>query len=418
MALLLIKPVYSADNLIKPEIADLGAWTNESNIQLFKTNITKDMEAFQPKAQSVQTIEDYVPIEAKVGLAFMNALSFIGDIIDNSLGRFIIIFIIIAYIFWAAFETYNMMTKDGNAMELVQNLLKRAVILSICIIILIQGPAELFMMIIGPIISISTYLSDLILNTVANIVGAELPDTCTAIHEYTTIHTSTRMLIDPQAAANILCVPTRLSGFFSTAISAGWQWMIAGIGTSAFTVLVGVVFILLFIYNMWKFALMALGVIIDLFLAILLLPFTAVAESIQKTSYKGVAGNIFNGFLDLFKTSSFSLSSQINRFIKAAIYFVSLSIVISLCTALLSGTIKANLAAQIPTLENTNFMIILLTGCLVAYLANNADKIAKDIGGDKDDSFGTDFGKNITKLWQGAYKKSKNILKTIKESKK
>ena len=149
MALLLIKPVYSADNLIKPEIADLGAWTNESNIQLFKTNITKDMEAFQPKAQSVQTIEDYVPIEAKVGLAFMNALSFIGDIIDNSLGRFIIIFIIIAYIFWAAFETYNMMTKDGNAMELVQNLLKRAVILSICIIILIQGPAELFMMIIG-----------------------------------------------------------------------------------------------------------------------------------------------------------------------------------------------------------------------------------------------------------------------------
>ena len=73
----------------------------------------------------------------------------------------------------------------------------------------------------------------------------------------------------------------------ATAVAAGWKWMIAGIGTSAFTTLVGAAFIVIFIYNGFKFALMGLGVIVDLFLGVFMLPFTAIAETINKTSYKG-----------------------------------------------------------------------------------------------------------------------------------
>lgn len=412
-ACLLIVPAYSATNLPMAEIGDHGTWATESNIQLFQNNLRNDISTFQSEAQAKQLVKDYVPIEAKVGLAFMNALSLVGDVLDNSLVRFAIIFMIIAYIFWVMFEAYNMMTKGSSAMELGENLVKKGAILAIWIIILIQGPAEVFMWVMGPIISVGSYISDLILNAVANSAGAEIPDTCAAIREYAAAHTSARMLIDANAAADILCVPTRLSGFFYTAVAAGWQWVIAGIGNSAFTVLVGVIFIGIFIYNIWKYALIALGVVMDLFLAVLMLPFTAIAETIGKTSYKGIAGDIFNGFLGVFNTES--LSKQIQRFINAAIYFVSLSIVIALCAALLSGTVSTNLAAQVPTLDNTGFIPTLLTGCLAAYFANRASEIAKNLGGSINSSFGTEFGNQIKKIGNNIKGFGKKVAGFIKK---
>lgn len=412
-ACLLIVPAYSATNLPMAEIGDHGTWATEANMQLFQNNLRNDISTFQSEAQAKQLVKDYVPIEAKVGLAFMNALSLVGDVLDNSLVRFAIIFMIVAYIFWVMFEAYNMMTKGSSAMELGENLVKKGAILAIWIIILIQGPAEVFMWVMGPIISVGSYISDLILNAVANSAGAEIPDTCAAIREYAAAHTSARMLIDANAAADILCVPTRLSGFFYTAVAAGWQWVIAGIGNSAFTVLVGVIFIGIFIYNIWKYALIALGVVMDLFLAVLMLPFTAIAETIGKTSYKGIAGDIFNGFLAVFNTES--LSKQIQRFINAAIYFVSLSIVIALCAALLSGTVSTNLAAQVPTLDNTGFIPTLLTGCLAAYFANRASEIAKNLGGSINSSFGTEFGNQIKKIGNNIKGFGKKVAGFIKK---
>ena len=112
-----------------------------------------------------------------------------------------------------------------------------------------------------------------------------------------------------------------------------------------------------------------------------------------------------------------SLSNQIQRFINAAIYFVSLSIVIALCAALLSGTVDANLAAEVPSLENSGFIVTLLTGALVAYLANQADKIATDLGGKVNDSFGKQFGGDVKKLWDNIYGRGKEIIKIIREKK-
>ena len=259
-------------------------------------------------------------------------------------------------------------------------------------------------------------MSDLILNAVAQTAGATLPDTCAAIRDYAAAHISPDAIIDANAAADIMCVPTRLSGFFYTAVAAGWKWMLAGIGHSMFTFIIGVAFIIIFLINIWKFALMALGVIADLFLAIFMLPFTAIAETVGKTSYTGIAGTIFNGLLGLFKTEN--LSAQITRFINAAIYFVSLSIVVALCAAILSGVVDTNLAAQVPTIDNEGFMITLLIGCLVAYLADKAMKIAKDLGGSIDDSLGQQFGKDITKLAKNIRDQSKKYWKLYKDSKK
>lgn len=400
---------HAATNLPMSEIGDYGTWATDGNMELFTSEVKRDIDAFQSQSTQKTLVPDYVPIEAKIGIALMNGLSLVGDVLDGSLVRFVIIFLIVAYIFWIMFEAYNMMKNGSSAMELGVNLVKKGAVLAIWIIILAFGPARAFMWVMAPILGVATYLSDLILNAVSGIIGVQLPDTCAAIREYAVANASPNMSIDALSAANMMCVPTRLSGFFATAIATGWQWVVAGIGTSAFTTLVGAAFIVIFIYNGFKFALMGLGVIVDLFLAVLMLPFTAIAETIAKTSYKGIAGDIFNGFLGLFKPES--LSTQIQRFINAAIYFVSLSIVVALCAALLSGTITIDTSGQIPTLENNGFIITLLTGCLVAYLANRTAQIAKDIGGSIDDSFGTRFGKDIQKLWD----KTRGFVKNMRK---
>ena len=404
---------YAAtSNLPMADVGDYGNWATPDNIDLFKTDITHDMEQFQPEP----IVSDYVPFEAKIGLAMMNGFSMIADVLDSSLVRFAIIFMILAYIFWAMFEAYNMIKNGSSAMDFAVNLFKKGGVIIIWSIILQFGPTQVFMWIMGPIISVGTYMSNLILNAIAGAIGTELPDTCAAIRDYAAANTSGNMLIDANAAADILCVPTRLSGFFTTAVVAGWKWMIAGIGTSAFTVLVGATFIVIFLYTGFKFLLMGLGVIMDLFLSVLMLPFTAIAETIKSTSYKGIAGDIFNGFLGLFKPES--LQNQIQRFINAAIYFVSLSIVIAVCAALLSGTVDANLASEIPTLENDGFIITLLTGCLVAYLANRADKIAtEDIGGKIDASFGKKFGDDVKRLGKNTYGFGKKVVDIIRKKK-
>lgn len=413
----------AATDISVTNIGDDTHWITESNITSFTDSLIDtdgDLVQFQDSFQK-QLVKDYVPVEARVGIAMMNALTRVAKILDTSLVRFMVIFIIVMYLFWIIFEAYNFMQKgDGKVQKFVMDLGKKAIWIIIWISILEIGPAKLFLWAMMPVVSIGTVLADFILNAVASVSGAVLPDTCNAIREYATIHTAPDMLIDANAAADLMCVPTRLSGFFTSAIATGWKWMIAGIGHSAFSFIIGAIFVIVFVWNTWKFALMALGVIMDLFLGVLMLPFTALAETITPTSYKGLAGNIFNGFLNLFDISSVKLDAQINRFINAAIYFVSLSIVIAVCAALLYGVIGSDLSAEIPTLENDGFIPTLLTGLLVGYLANRADEYAKKIGGvDKpDDSFGTKFGEDIKTWTKDAYKIAKDWSKAIVESKK
>ena len=416
-ALLLMPGAMAAGNVpgATGDIGDYGVWATDHNKEAFTSELTKDINFFQSEFQN-QLVADYVPVEAKIGLAFMNAMTLIGRILDSSLVRFATIFIAVAFLFWMGFEAYQMIIGAAEVKKSIEGIVKKGFTIAIWVFVIQYGAAQTFMLVAGPIITVGTYMSDLILNAVTTTAGASLPDTCGAIRDYAATHMATDTIIDAGAAADIMCVPTRLSGFFYTAVAAGWKWMLAGIGHSMFTFLIGVVFIVIFLINIWKFALMALGVIADLFLAIFMLPFTAIAETVGKTSYKGIAGTIFNGFLGLFKTES--LTAQINRFINAAIYFVSLSIVVAVCAAILSGVVDTNLAASVPSIDNDGFMITLIIGCLVAYLADKALQLAKDLGGSVDDSLGQQFGKDITKLAKNVQAQAKKYWKIYKDSKK
>ncbi|MBP5708039.1 MAG: hypothetical protein J6W79_03520 [Alphaproteobacteria bacterium] len=397
---------------------DVITFTTEENRNNFVNNLSHDLTEF-PAEYEKQIVRDYVPIEARVGIAMMNGLNNIAKILDTSLVRFMIIFMIVMYAFWIMLEAYNMMTTDSNVKKLTETIVKKSVILIIWIAVLGIGPAKLFMFVMGPIISVGTYIADFILNAITMTAGITIPDTCGAIHEYATTTVPTDMIVDANTAADMLCVPTRLSGFFATAIVLGWKWMVAGIGHSIFTFVIGAVMVFLFAWNAWKFTLMAMSVIMNLFLAVLLLPFTAFAETIPQTTYKGIAGNIFNSFIKLFNGGPVKLDAQINKFINAAIYFVSLSIVIAICAALLSGVIDVNTATQIPSLKDNGFITLLLTGALVGYLANGADKIAKDIGGSiPDGETGKQFTEDIKAIIKNTRDTAKQLARAYADSKK
>ena len=270
------------------------------------------------------------------------------------------------------------------------------------------------MMLMTPIMLVGTYTADAILNVVSNVVGVQLPDTCAAIHTYVSSHIAQSAIIDADAAANIMCLPTRLSGYFSSGVALGWEYIKQSIGLSAFLFLLGVAFIIMFIVNAWKFTFMAFGVIADLFLAIIMLPFTAVAETVTKTSYKGIPGTVYNAFTGLFKTES--LKAQIGRVISAAIYFVVLAVVIAVCVALMSGFVGVNSTTMAPELKDVGIMPMLITGFLVWYLANRADEIAKDWGGSIKDEFGKKLRSDVETLAKNIASTSKKIWNTIKES--
>ena len=398
-----------------PDIGDAGSYATENNKAMFTGQMSEDIEQFSGEFQK-QLVADYVPIEAKVGIAFMNAMSRVADVIDSSLGRFIIIFIIVMYAFWIIFETYKMMTDgQGKVQELFISIAKKGFFILVWSIVLNYGPAQIFMWVMGPIIGVGSYLSDLILNSVAQSSGAYLPDTCAAIREYAVAHTSGANMVDTDSVANILCLPTRLSGFCYTAISAGWQWMLAGIGRSIFTFIGGAIFVVAFVMIAWKFAFMALGVVADLFLGIMMLPFTAIKETVGNTSYKGIAGNIFNAFVGIFSPES--LSTQIKRFIDAAIYYVSLSVVVAFCAALLSGVVKSDLASNIPTLEGDGFWATLLVALLTWWFASRAGEIAKSLGGSINTGVGDNMRKDIKNFWDKTVKTVKDTWGIVKGGK-
>ena len=411
---LMFGSAVAATNIPTPAVGDIGdggTWLTEHNVLELNENMTRDLDSFQSGFRN-QLVKDFVPIEARVGMAFMNAMVYVGRVLDNSLIRFVNIFLIVMYLFWVMFEAYTAISGKVAARQVALDVIKKGALISVWIIVLRFGPAQLFMWVMGPIVRIGTFMSDMILDAVTRTAGTTIPDTCDAIRAYAATHTSPDMLVYAEGAADIMCVPTRMSGFFYTGVAAGWQWTKAGIGHSALTSVVGMTFIGVFTYNIWRFALTAFGVIADLFLTIFMLPFTAIKECLGKTNYSGIAGQIFNSFLGLFHADS--LQAQAMRFLKASIYFVSLSIVVGLCATLMSTFMTMDLMAQTPSITNTDFMTTLLSALLVMYLIKKSDTIVSNLGGSIDQSVSNKIQADLNILRNNA----KNLYKQVRAATK
>ena len=394
-------------------IGDFGTWSTEANKTKVNNSLHDDIQNFQGNFQ-VQVKDNYVPIEARLGKVFIEALSRVGQILADSLFSFVQIFLIILLAFWIGLETYTLIQGKTEVKKLAMEILKKGIWLTIWFWVLSHNPADIFMFVFGPIINAGTYLSDMILNGISSSVNIKLPDTCEAIRTYVA---TSGGVISPQNTADLLCMPTRLSGFFYSAVAAGFRWMAYGIGHSALTFFAGAVFVAIFVINIWKFALMAFGVITDLFLVLIMLPFTAINSLFGSgTTLTGPVGDIFKAFAGMF--NKMGLSEQIQKFLKAIIYFIVLTIVAAIGAALLGTVVDASVLDDVTAAGNDRFMTILIVGCLVAYLADQAGKLAEALGGEIKPEFGTQLGKDISNFAKAGWKQYKDWRKIFKEGKK
>ncbi len=380
-------------------------WLDTNDITTFNQNISKDFDKFEPKIDL--NPDTFVPIEAKLGLMLMKALSVIDTVLQMSLVQFAVIFLLFMYIFGVGMEAYKLIRDSGDYKTALYNIFKQGITIVIWIVILNYGPIKIFSMIVSPILALGTYLSDFILGAVAETYKVNIPDTCAAIHNYVNADKSLDLLVDADTAANIMCLPSRISIYFYHATATGFQWIKYGLGHSITMIVVGIVSIVIFVKCIFKYAFMALGIATSLFLTLMMLPFTALAESMPSNSEKNIAGQVFNGLLKVFNTQK--LTSVLFVFVNAAVYFVSLSIVIAICAALLANIISldSNGGYSVGSVITT-----ILAGYLVLYFANQTDSLAKKIGGNVDNMYTKQFQDAAKTVWGNAKNLATKLAQT------
>ncbi len=393
------------------DIGDFGRWATEENRGLVTSRIVDELQHFGPTATNVT--HAYVPVEAKVGLAFIGGMTQIATALDKTLGQFAIMFMLIAYAFWVAFEAYNLIGTAGDAKKTIENVLKKGLIISVWLIVLKFGIARAFTMIMVPIVSAGTFIATTIWESITSAAGYAFPNTCEAIRQYATTALPGNVQITADAASGLLCIPTQMSAFFMTIIEIGWKWVIAGVGTSLFTSIIGIYITYLALKSIWKYMFIALGVIADIFLSLLLLPFTAIAETTAKTQYKGVAGDIFNTFLDIFKAEK--LETQITRIVKAALYFVCLAVATGVAVSLLTFVVNPASGEFLTSGGLDGAILLILSLMLVCYMAEKSQKLATEWGGKIETGFGDQVKKDTEKLWELTKKRWKQTRDLFKK---
>lgn len=396
--------IYAAGNEPLGDIDEYGSWINADNAEKYKTNVSNDIEKFQGNFTTNLTASNFVPLEVKLGLVFMKSLNAIDKIMQMSLVRFTIILLLISYAVWIGLEAYKLIRDSGDYKTVIYEIFKKGMIISMWLIVLDYGPARLFGMLASPIIELGRYLSDFILSSVSETYHVEIPDTCAAVHTYVAAHNTGALLIDTDAAANIMCLPARMSVFFYHATAQGFKWMGYGITHSLTAFVVGGVSVYIFIKCIFKYALMTLGIIADLFLTLLMLPFTAIAEAMPELKESNYIGQIFSGLLKIFNAKK--ISNVISTFINTCLYFASISIIIALSAILLSKIISVDAENSYTTAYGIES---LLTGALILYLINRTDEYASKLGGKIDNA----LGKQLTGDTKTLMNKTKDIASMI-----
>jgi len=386
-------------------IGEYGFWNTIENRAPIVDGMQGDIQAFDAGfSRSVVTVDGqlaptFVPPEAYIGRAVIMAFNRIAIIINNSLGGFISVLLITLFAFWILLKSWELMRTGGDAKAFGREVAIKGMWIAIWFAILANNPVGLFMMLMSPIISAGALASDIILDTVAVSVGTSIPDTCAAIKGYMMARPIEGAIISPAQTADLLCVPTRMAGFLYTAVAAGLTWMWAGVGNSALTFFAGLAFVVIFIRNVYLFLIEAVGVIADLFLALMFLPFTAISECFAKkpdAKDEGIISAFFEMLSNMLGGGKFKLENQFRTFINASIYYIVLSVVAGLGLALLSSVAHVDFASITPGIQSNDFMIVLIVGALVSYLATKAGDITRDIGGKIDEyKIGEELGKNM-----------------------
>ena len=147
------------------DVGDYGSWATEPNRELVTASIVQDLNKFGPTATTVS--DSYVPLDAKLGLAFMGGMTTIINAVGTPLVHFAILFMLIAYAFWVAFEAYNLIGSGGDAKKAVRDILIKGIWISVWLVALQFGLDKGFAMIMMPVVYIGNVIANIILTAVS-----------------------------------------------------------------------------------------------------------------------------------------------------------------------------------------------------------------------------------------------------------
>lgn len=343
-----------------------------------------------------------LPLDIRAALTITEGLGTTSEIIYGNLLGVIISLLWIFFAFWFGLQAWGIMRGDLQIRDASEKIVKKMLLVIVAVFILESNPAEWFMLIFGGIASIGQYAGDLFLSSAT---GTGMATSCGEIYNMIADADINFGFLGAENTASVICMTGRITEFFYAAIMTSFDLATANAGVDLLGLLLGVVGVVLFGYCIFKFAFITLGIIVDIMLMLMFLPFVAFTECFKSGwNDKELAGRIMSKIANAFGDED--LSKQIQTFIQAIIYIVAVSLVASLCFLMISG-IVAN--------GDPNMIVMLTGGTLCAYMIYKTEKIAEDLGGKINDEWPKELRKNFDAAAKAMGKNIGNLTKMIRK---
>ncbi len=400
------------------EIATINLSKPENIVKIKLATTIADQTKNQIPSASYMSDSNYIPVEIRLGSIIIDGFGFINEMLYPFFANLLTTLLIIFLAFWLSGEAYQMINSGKTSLTNGTTIVKKIFLVIIWTAIIQSNPAQVFAYIMGPIIQMGSNITDFIITAMT---GMPLDNTCDNIHRMVQNNTDTSFLqyplLSPEAKANILCLTARISKLYTQFIVLGFKWMGQGLLLQPLTFLIGLTLVIMFIYIGFKFMLETIGIIIDLIIALLLLPFCAIKECFSGgISYKGLEGipqQLFGSIVSIFSFGDYK--GLITKILKSVLYFWILAIIIGICYEMMAYTLNLNPnildSATLPSQGDMGFMTILLAGILTCYLIKKAPEYAKTMGGAFDSPTGESLKSETKKLYDWTKKAITDMMK-------
>lgn len=355
----------------------------------------------------------YIPIEIRLANIIIDGIGYINEMLFPFFSNLISTLLIILLAFWLSSEAYNMINTGKTSIENGVTIVKKIILVIIWTAVILANPAQVFMFIMGPIIQMGGNITDFIINALTNI---PIDQTCDSIKAMAMNNTDTSILnyplLNPETKGDLLCLTGRISKLYTQFITLGFQWMGRGLFMQPVSFLVGLSLVIFFVYIGFKFTLESLGIILDLILGLMILPFCAIGACFGGgLSYKGlesIPNQLFTMITSIFGKGDYK--GLITKIIKAILYFWILSVVVGICYEMMSYTLDSQSGIfdvnYAPGKNGLGIMSIILSAAITAYLIKKAPGYAEKMGGAINTAAAKPFEDGIDTL----YKNSKDIM--------
>ncbi|MDR0319556.1 MAG: hypothetical protein LBH81_02340 [Rickettsiales bacterium] len=384
------EPRPTSDNFEMTELTDRA-----------RHNILLGLRNSVPNAASLET--KGVPLDIRAGLLVVEGLSTVAMLIYKNLIDVIIWLLFIFFAFWWGLEAWSVVYAKSKISDTVKKAVKKGIIITVAVFVLKSNPAEWFMILMSAVARVGNYAADLFLTEAT---GMGISQSCAAVHAMVVAGGNSFGFLGPENVASVLCMTGRITEFFWTALSQSFALIGTGIGTNVALAVLGVAGVALFLWCAVKFTIMTLGVVVDMTLMLMFLPFVAFKESFKDGWSKDApfASAIFERIANSFGGGD--ISGQIKKLVQVLIYIIAVALISSICYLLMKGILA----------ENGNSMVYtLLGGALCAYLISQTDKIATQMGGAVDKEWTGKIQENVNSLAAAAKKYGGNIWTMIRK---